>query len=229
MRVNEYNSNGNIDTRKQAFNQWVLTIGDGKVPARTKDRKDKPTWIEIPETFLIPSSESPIQQIVKETYPNFIRRQKDDTYLREQAILTPRNDDADAINAYMFEMLADESLVSSLTGMSSGCQMRRFATPLHRALSSGSLGIRPDQLLFLRRKVLGSVLNTSLLRYMMWLCYPFHRVRVPCSLTQLCILLDKLLETADESLVSSLTGMSSGCQMRRFATPLHRALSSGRL
>nr|GEU97598.1 helicase [Tanacetum cinerariifolium] len=46
------------------------------------------------------------QQIVEETYPNFIQRQKDDAYLRERAILTPRNDDADAINGYMFDKLA---------------------------------------------------------------------------------------------------------------------------
>ncbi|GKE03126.1 ATP-dependent DNA helicase PIF1-like protein, partial [Tanacetum coccineum] len=72
-----------------------------EVPVRIKDGEDEPTWIEILETFLIPTSESPIQQIVKETYPNFIQRQKDDAYLRELAILTPRNDDANAINAYM--------------------------------------------------------------------------------------------------------------------------------
>nr|GEV03581.1 DNA helicase PIF1, ATP-dependent [Tanacetum cinerariifolium] len=56
MRVNEYTLNGDIDTRKQTFNQWVLAVGDGKVPARIKDGEDEPTWIEIPETFLIPSS-----------------------------------------------------------------------------------------------------------------------------------------------------------------------------
>ncbi|GJZ06286.1 ATP-dependent DNA helicase PIF1-like protein [Tanacetum coccineum] len=81
-----------------------------EVPARIKDGEDKPTWIEIPETFLIPSSESPIQQIVEETYPNFIQRQKDDAYLRERAILTPRNDNADAINAYMFDKLAGQGI-----------------------------------------------------------------------------------------------------------------------
>ncbi|GKC29331.1 ATP-dependent DNA helicase PIF1-like protein [Tanacetum coccineum] len=80
MRVNEYYANGEIDTRKQDFNQWVLAVGDGKLP------------------------------IVSETYPNFIKRQRDDAYLRERAILTPRNDDADAINAYMFDKLEGESV-----------------------------------------------------------------------------------------------------------------------
>ncbi|GJS31269.1 ATP-dependent DNA helicase PIF1-like protein [Tanacetum coccineum] len=51
-----------------------------------------------------------MQEIVVETYPNFIERQKDDANLRERAILTPRNDDANAINAYMFDKLEGESI-----------------------------------------------------------------------------------------------------------------------
>ncbi|GKE44063.1 ATP-dependent DNA helicase PIF1-like protein, partial [Tanacetum coccineum] len=81
----------------------VLAVGDGRVPSRMKDGEDEPTWIEIPEKLLINSSNSPIEQIVTKTCPNFIERQKDDAYLRERAILIPKNDDADAINAYMFK------------------------------------------------------------------------------------------------------------------------------
>ncbi|GKB61559.1 hypothetical protein Tco_0917745 [Tanacetum coccineum] len=84
--------------------------GDGKLPAKIKDGEDEPSWIDIPEKFLIKSSNSPIEQIVVETYPNFIERQRDDAYLRERAIPTPRNDDADAINAYMFDKLDGESI-----------------------------------------------------------------------------------------------------------------------
>nr|GEW25468.1 ATP-dependent DNA helicase PIF1-like [Tanacetum cinerariifolium] len=83
---------------------------DGKLPAKMKDGEDEPTWIQIPEKFLINASDSPIAQIVVETYPNFIERQNDDAYLKERAILTPRNDDADAINAYMFDKLESESI-----------------------------------------------------------------------------------------------------------------------
>ncbi|GJU34080.1 ATP-dependent DNA helicase PIF1-like protein, partial [Tanacetum coccineum] len=46
-----------------------------------------------------------MEQIVLDTYPNFTSRQADDEYLKERAILTPRNDDADAINEYMFKKL----------------------------------------------------------------------------------------------------------------------------
>ncbi|GJQ94209.1 hypothetical protein Tco_0005348 [Tanacetum coccineum] len=110
IRVNEYYANEEIDTRKQDFNKWVLAVGDGKLPAKIKNGEDEPSWIKILEKFLIKSSNSPIEQIVAETYPNFIERQRDYAYLRERAILTPRNDDADAINAIMFDKLEGESV-----------------------------------------------------------------------------------------------------------------------
>nr|GEZ40994.1 ATP-dependent DNA helicase PIF7-like [Tanacetum cinerariifolium] len=71
----------------------------------TCESKDEPTWIEIPKEFLIKSWTSPIEQIITETYPDFTLRQGDDEYLIERAILTPRNDDADAINKNMFKKL----------------------------------------------------------------------------------------------------------------------------
>ncbi|GKB29480.1 ATP-dependent DNA helicase PIF1-like protein [Tanacetum coccineum] len=107
------------------FRQILLVIPKGKrpdvvqacinrsefiVPAKAKDGEDEPTWIQIPEQFLIKSSGSPIEKIVAETYPNFIERQHDDEYLKEQAIPTPRNDDVDEINNYMFNKLVGKSV-----------------------------------------------------------------------------------------------------------------------
>ncbi|GJW22260.1 ATP-dependent DNA helicase PIF1-like protein [Tanacetum coccineum] len=105
MRRNGYSKNGETDIRKQTFNRWVLAVGDGKLPAKTKEGEDEPTWIEIPEEFLIKLWNSPIEQIVSNTYPNFTTRQTDNEYLKERSILTLRNDDADVINEYMFKNL----------------------------------------------------------------------------------------------------------------------------
>ena len=110
MRVNEYTENGEIDTRKHDFNKWVLAVGDGTLPAKCKEGEDEPTWIDIPETFLIKASDTPIEQIVAVTYPDFTIRQTDDMYLKERAILTPKNDDADAINEYMFKQLQGKTV-----------------------------------------------------------------------------------------------------------------------
>nr|GEU38903.1 ATP-dependent DNA helicase PIF1-like [Tanacetum cinerariifolium] len=110
MRVNEYYPNGEIDNRKQYFNQWVPSVGNGTMPAKAKEGEDEPGWIQIPDQFIINSSDSPIEAIVGETYPNFIERQHDKEYLKEWAILTPRNDDVDEINTYMFKKLSGKSV-----------------------------------------------------------------------------------------------------------------------
>ncbi|GJU07233.1 ATP-dependent DNA helicase PIF1-like protein [Tanacetum coccineum] len=110
MRVNEYYPNREIDTRKQEFNKWVLSVGNGTVVAKAKHGEDEPSWIQIPEEFIIKSSGNPIEQIVDDTYLDFIERQNDDDYLTERAILTPRNDDVEEINAYMFKKLAGQSV-----------------------------------------------------------------------------------------------------------------------
>nr|GEW71559.1 ATP-dependent DNA helicase PIF1-like [Tanacetum cinerariifolium] len=86
----------------------VLAVGDGTLPAKIKEGEDEPTWINIPKKFLIKSWDSPIQQIVTKTYPDFTSKQTDDEYRKERAIITPRNDDAKAINEFMFKHLSGE-------------------------------------------------------------------------------------------------------------------------
>nr|GEU84700.1 hypothetical protein [Tanacetum cinerariifolium] len=98
-------------TQKYAFEALDKTLrGDETLPAKIKEGEDEAAWIEIPERFLIKSWESPIEWIMEETYLDFTTRQIDDEYLKEKATLTPRNDDADAINAYMFKKLEGGSI-----------------------------------------------------------------------------------------------------------------------
>nr|GEW95750.1 ATP-dependent DNA helicase PIF1-like [Tanacetum cinerariifolium] len=137
VRVNEYDENGESDTRNQDFNQWVLAVGDGMLPAKAKQgmpshalclKKELPIMLlknvnpakglcngtrliitEL-EEFIIRAKILTGSHIVAETYPNFIERQHDDDYLKERAILTPRNDDVDKINAYMLDKLASSAV-----------------------------------------------------------------------------------------------------------------------
>ncbi|GJX17398.1 ATP-dependent DNA helicase PIF1-like protein [Tanacetum coccineum] len=50
---------------------WLWVMGDYQLK---KESEDEPTWIEIPEEFLIKSWTSPIEQIIAETYPDFTSR-----------------------------------------------------------------------------------------------------------------------------------------------------------
>ncbi|GKF16735.1 ATP-dependent DNA helicase PIF1-like protein, partial [Tanacetum coccineum] len=88
---------------KISINGFWLLVTENCQPK--KEAEDEPTWIQILEEFLIQSWNSPIEKIVSKTYPKFTKRQTDDQYLKERGILTPRNDDADAINEYMFKKL----------------------------------------------------------------------------------------------------------------------------
>ncbi|GKD48873.1 ATP-dependent DNA helicase PIF1-like protein [Tanacetum coccineum] len=49
-------------------------------------------------------------EIIKETFHDFTTGKSEDDYLKERAILTAQNDDADAINAYMFQKLSGASV-----------------------------------------------------------------------------------------------------------------------
>ncbi|XP_071713957.1 uncharacterized protein [Rutidosis leptorrhynchoides] len=111
MRVNEFTADGQVDPRKQQFNKWVLDIGDGKVPAVCKDGEEEPTWIEIPDEFIVKSDKPPIDAIADTIFPDFLERHKNEDYLSERAILTPRNDDADQINKHMFKKLQGQTMI----------------------------------------------------------------------------------------------------------------------
>ncbi|XP_071741410.1 uncharacterized protein [Rutidosis leptorrhynchoides] len=111
MRVNEYTSDGHVDPQKQEFNRWILDIGDGQVPAVCKDGEEEPTWIEILEQFIVKSEKPPIDAVIDTIFPYFIQRYKNEDYLRERAILIPRNDDADQINKHMFKKLEGRTMI----------------------------------------------------------------------------------------------------------------------
>ncbi|GJS26875.1 ATP-dependent DNA helicase PIF1-like protein [Tanacetum coccineum] len=99
--------------------EWCCSHGDANfglrlLSERTTTRQyNEPTVSEVSALIIndfgdgLPTRDitSPIEQIVAETYPDFTSRQGDDEYLTERAILTPRNDDADAINEQMFKKL----------------------------------------------------------------------------------------------------------------------------
>ncbi|GJV81518.1 ATP-dependent DNA helicase PIF1-like protein [Tanacetum coccineum] len=156
MRVNEYGADGQIDTFKQEFNQQVLAVGDGTVPVKKKEEEDEATWIDIPEQFLIKEWDSPIQIIMNETYPEFTSRQSDGEYLKERAILTPKNDDADAINEYMFKQLSGETV----TYYSADEVCKAFTDNIHQHqlypmefLNSLNFSGMPPQKLYLKKEL----------------------------------------------------------------------------
>ncbi|XP_021717934.1 uncharacterized protein LOC110685718 [Chenopodium quinoa] len=80
-------------------------LGDGKLPAISKEGDDEPTWIEMPKDILVETEMDNKTSIVHEIYPNLLHRYKDLQYLTEREILTPKNKVVDEINNYIRSLI----------------------------------------------------------------------------------------------------------------------------
>ncbi|XP_070666782.1 uncharacterized protein [Malus domestica] len=93
------------------FANWILKVGDGEIDNidALNDSNDIDTSvIEIPKDLIIHSSTNPIAAISCATFPNFENSFDDFVYLRERAIITPRNTTVSDVNDYITNLLPRE-------------------------------------------------------------------------------------------------------------------------
>ncbi|KAG8377386.1 hypothetical protein BUALT_Bualt08G0027600 [Buddleja alternifolia] len=91
-----------------SFAEWINNVGEGKTRCMRFDDCIESDWIEIQEKFLIERSDNSLMQLINTTYSELSNRYKDPTYLKERAILAPKNSDVDEINSMMLSMLPGE-------------------------------------------------------------------------------------------------------------------------
>ena len=87
------------------FNDWVLSIGDGTAQGTVHSDDGDSELVEIPHDVLIPRLESAIDDIIRSTYPNLATLYSDPAYLRERAIISPKNDTIDEINGHVLSLI----------------------------------------------------------------------------------------------------------------------------
>ncbi|GJV83467.1 putative DNA helicase, partial [Tanacetum coccineum] len=87
------------------FHNWLMSMGDGRLPSIALDDEDEATWITIPNDLLIPLVDNPIEAIVSSTYPDLPNRIHDIDYLKERCILSPTNDVVDKINSHVLDSM----------------------------------------------------------------------------------------------------------------------------
>ncbi|CAI0469522.1 unnamed protein product [Linum tenue] len=105
MRVNNSLVNESIIAHGYAFGEWVLALGDGRLPGK-RFKDDTPAdWIEIPDTFLVQPKVNPITSIAEEIYENFADCYRSTEYLTCRAIVTPKNVKVSEINDYMLQQV----------------------------------------------------------------------------------------------------------------------------
>jgi hypothetical protein len=91
------------------LSKWMLAAGEGEIEATAKEDEMEPSWIEIPDEFLLKISNDKIECMVNVVYSDLKNRYMDIDYLREWAILTLTNGIADTIDNYIVSLvLPDE-------------------------------------------------------------------------------------------------------------------------
>jgi ATP-dependent DNA helicase PIF1 len=91
------------------FSKWMLDIGEGKIHATSREGEDEPTWIQIPEEFLLMPQSDKTACIVKKVYEDLQTNYMDLQYLKDRAILTPTNDVVDSINDYIVSLIPEQA------------------------------------------------------------------------------------------------------------------------
>uniref|UniRef100_A0ACD5ZBE1 Uncharacterized protein n=1 Tax=Avena sativa TaxID=4498 RepID=A0ACD5ZBE1_AVESA len=90
------------------FSDWVLSVGEGKLPAVVHGNDPPSNWIDVPDDLLVRTEGSHIEAIVSAVYIDFASNFRDTDYLRERAVLAPTNDIADEVNSYVLRMVPHE-------------------------------------------------------------------------------------------------------------------------
>ncbi|CAL9234415.1 unnamed protein product [Arabidopsis halleri] len=103
--------NMRLQQSETSFATWLLSIGDGTAPeCKTKkgNEYDEGQLVVIDNRFLLQPTGDPLQQISQATKTLNKESQTREESLTERAILTPRNETVDDINAYMLSQVQGE-------------------------------------------------------------------------------------------------------------------------
>ncbi|XP_055960633.1 uncharacterized protein LOC130015109 [Mercurialis annua] len=111
MRVAEQQCH-NLDHSNLPFSEWLLAIGDGRLKNRQiKIFDEENNWIAIPSKFLIDYNDDSIYSIISYVYLDFRNNYSNSEYLRERAIVCPRNEVVDNINLAMLKLVPEQEKI----------------------------------------------------------------------------------------------------------------------
>ncbi|XP_039818454.1 uncharacterized protein LOC120680956 [Panicum virgatum] len=105
MRILGMGRSGLAAKEVKDFSDWVLSVGDGTAKGTAEIDDGDSELIEIPSDILVPRLDSAIDDIISSTYPNLEASYSDPTYLRERAIIAPKNDTIDEMNSRILSLV----------------------------------------------------------------------------------------------------------------------------
>ena len=102
----------NVTNKKQKeiieFSNWILDIGNGTINGIKDDDNEDTTWIKIPEKYILHFESNPIETISNTIYNDFINNFDNIEYLKERAIVAPKNQIVDDVNKHILSLVLNE-------------------------------------------------------------------------------------------------------------------------
>ncbi|XP_074282720.1 uncharacterized protein LOC141607260 [Silene latifolia] len=111
MRLMKDKENNEVEELED-FAKWVLDIGDGNIPANSKEGEDEKTWIRIPRDLLLTTTNDPIGTVVNSIYPGLLNNYTNPNYLQGRAILAPKNELVDEINGSILRLIPCDEVIA---------------------------------------------------------------------------------------------------------------------
>ncbi|GJU45743.1 DNA helicase [Tanacetum coccineum] len=116
----------NDERERSKFAKWLLDVGNDEVGEPDKDNNEDTFWITVPQQYCINPSEQALSELINFIYDEATLKTPTASAFQEKAIVCPKNDTADAVNA---------RILSSVEGVTKTYLSRDEAIPLGREIN----------------------------------------------------------------------------------------------
>jgi hypothetical protein len=105
LNINMRLSMGHYNLEATEFANWILQIGNGTVPTLPPQHGLEEDWIRLPESLLLPADMRTKENLIEFVYSDLMNNFSNPIYLKQRAILAPKNEDVDEINDAILETM----------------------------------------------------------------------------------------------------------------------------
>ncbi|GKE01609.1 DNA helicase [Tanacetum coccineum] len=85
--------------RFEIFVKWLLDVGNGEIGKPDENNDEDTSWITIPQQYYLTPDEQGLSELIDFIYDDATLKAPTASTLQEKAILCPKNDTADVVNA----------------------------------------------------------------------------------------------------------------------------------
>ncbi len=106
LKINMRLSMGHYNLEVAEFTNWILQIRNGTVPTLPPQHDLEEDWIRLLELLLLPAHMRTKENLIEFVYLDLMNNFSNPIYLKQRAILAPKNEDVDEINDAILEAMS---------------------------------------------------------------------------------------------------------------------------